>query len=39
MSDQIHPMAPSHLPFYLAPRSGIDTLMLMMALVLIGIIF
>jgi hypothetical protein len=32
-------MAPSHLPFYLAPRSGIDTLMLVMALVLIGIMF
>jgi hypothetical protein len=29
-------MAPHHLPFYLAPGSGIDTLMVVMGLFLIG---
>ena len=32
MSDQLHPLAPHHLPFYLAPGSGVDTLMLVMGL-------
>ncbi|MBB4380767.1 hypothetical protein SAMN05216573_10236 [Bradyrhizobium sp. Rc3b] len=36
MSDQLHPMAPHHLPFYLAPGSGTDTLMVVMGLFLIG---
>jgi hypothetical protein len=38
LSDQLHPMAPHHLPFYLAPGSGTDTLMVVMGLFLIGII-
>lgn len=36
MSDQLHPMAPHHLPFYLAPGSGTDTLMVVMGVFLIG---
>jgi hypothetical protein len=36
LSDQLHPMAPHHLPFYLAPGSGIDTLMVVMGIFLIG---
>lgn len=32
-------MAPHHLPFYLAPASGVDTLMVVMGLFLIGIVF
>lgn len=38
MSEQLHPMAPHHLPFYLAPGSGTDTLMVVMGLFLIGTI-
>ena len=29
-------MAPHHLPFYLAPGSGVDTLMVVMGIFLIG---
>ncbi|MDN3273341.1 hypothetical protein QWJ07_03740 [Frankia sp. RB7] len=36
MSEQLHPMAPHHLPFYLAPGSGVDTLMVVMGIFLIG---
>ncbi|MET4202468.1 hypothetical protein ABIA95_007075 [Bradyrhizobium sp. LA8.1] len=36
MSDQLHPMAPHHLPFYLAPGSGVDPLMVVMGIFLIG---
>ena len=36
LSDQLHPMAPHHLPFYLAPGSGTDTLMVVMGIFLIG---
>lgn len=36
MSDQFHQMAPHHLPFFLAPGSGTDTLMVVMGLFLIG---
>jgi hypothetical protein len=32
-------MAPHHLPFYLAPGSGTDTLMVVMGVFLIGVIF
>ncbi|MGY4625649.1 hypothetical protein ACVWY3_003405 [Bradyrhizobium sp. USDA 4486] len=39
MSDQLHPMAPHHLPFYLAPGSGTDTLTVVMGIFLIGVIF
>ncbi|MCS3759643.1 hypothetical protein GGE24_001780 [Bradyrhizobium centrosematis] len=39
MSDQLHPMAPHHLPFYLAPGSGIDTLMVVMGIFLLGTVF
>ena len=38
MSDQLHPMAPHHLPFFLAPGSGTDTLMVVMGLFLLGTI-
>ena len=36
MSDQIHPMAPHHLPFYLAPGSGTDVLMVVMGIFLVA---
>jgi len=36
LSEQLHPMAPHHLPFYLAPGSGVDTLMVVMGIFLIG---
>lgn len=36
MSDQLHALAPHHLPFYLAPASGIDTLMVVMGIFLIA---
>ncbi|MCK1716770.1 hypothetical protein IVA81_03095 [Bradyrhizobium sp. 141] len=39
MSEQLHPMAPHHLPFYLAPGSGVDTLMVVMGIFLIGVVF
>jgi hypothetical protein len=36
LSDQIHPMAPHHLPFYLAPGSGTDVLMVVMGIFLVA---
>jgi hypothetical protein len=36
MGEQLHPMAPHHLPFYLAAGSGVDTLMVVMGVFLIG---
>jgi hypothetical protein len=36
LSEQIHPMAPHHLPFYLAPESGSDVLMVMMGVFLVA---
>lgn len=36
MDAQIHPMGPHHLPFYLAPGSGIDTLMVVMGVFLVA---
>lgn len=36
LGEQLHPMAPHHLPFYLAPGSGTDTLMVVMGVFLIG---
>lgn len=39
MSEQLHLMAPHHLPFYLAPGSGVDTLMVIMGIFLIGAVF
>ncbi|SIO51688.1 hypothetical protein SAMN05443247_07016 [Bradyrhizobium erythrophlei] len=38
MSEQLHPMAPHHLPFYLAPGSGVDTLMVVMGIFLVGVV-
>jgi hypothetical protein len=35
LSEQIHPMGPHHLPFYLAPGSGTDTLMVAMGIFLV----
>ncbi|WP_245331935.1 hypothetical protein [Bradyrhizobium sp. NAS80.1] len=36
MSEQLHPLAPHHLPFYLAPGSGTDPLMVVMGIFLVG---
>jgi hypothetical protein len=36
LSEQIHPMAPHHLPFYLAPGSGTDVLMVVMGVFLVA---
>ncbi len=36
MSEQIHPTAPHHLPFYLAPGSGTDVLMVVMGIFLVA---
>jgi hypothetical protein len=36
LNDQLHPVAPHHLPFYLAPGSGVDPLMVVMGIFLIG---
>ena len=36
MSEQIHPMAPHHLPFYLAPGSGTDVLTVVMGIFLVA---
>jgi hypothetical protein len=36
LSEQLHPMAPHHLPFFLAPGSGTDTLMVVMGIFLVG---
>jgi hypothetical protein len=36
LSEQIHPMAPHHLPFYLAPESGTDVLMVVMGIFLVA---
>ena len=36
LSDQLHPMAPHHLPFYLAPGSGTDVLMVVMGVFLVA---
>ena len=36
MNAQIHPMGPHHLPFYLAPGSGTDVLMVVMGVFLVA---
>src|SRR3954453_15823326 len=36
LSEQLHPMAPHHLPFYLAPGSGTDVLMVVMGIFLVA---
>src|SRR3981189_99934 len=36
LNEQIHPMGPHHLPFYLAPGSGTDVLMVVMGIFLIA---
>jgi hypothetical protein len=36
VNEQIHAMAPHHLPFYLAPGSGTDVLMVVMGVFLVG---
>ena len=36
LSEQMHPMAPHHLPFYLAPGSGTDVLMVVMGIFLVA---
>jgi hypothetical protein len=39
LTQQIHPMAPHHLPFYLAPGSGVDPLMVVMGVFLVAAVF
>jgi hypothetical protein len=36
LSEQMHPMGPHHLPFYLAPGSGTDVLMVVMGIFLVA---
>ena len=36
MSEQLHPMSPHHLPFFLAPESGTDVLTVVMGVFLVG---
>jgi hypothetical protein len=36
LSEQLHPIAPHHLPFYLAPASGTDILMVVMGIFLVA---
>jgi hypothetical protein len=38
LNEQIHPMAPHHLPFYLAPGSGTDVLMVVMGIFLVAVV-
>jgi hypothetical protein len=38
MNEQLNPMAPHHLPFYLAPESGTDVLMVVMGILLVVIV-
>ncbi|MBR0750839.1 hypothetical protein JQ604_01500 [Bradyrhizobium jicamae] len=39
MTEQLHPLAPHHLPFYLAPAQGTDVLMVVMGVFLVGTVF
>lgn len=36
LNEKIHPMAPHHLPFYLAPGSGTDVLLVVMGIFLVA---
>jgi hypothetical protein len=36
LSEQMHPMAPHHLPFFLAPGNGTDVLMVVMGIFLVA---
>lgn len=36
LNENIHPMGPHHLPFYLAPGSGTDVLMVVMGVFLVA---
>jgi hypothetical protein len=36
LSEQMHPMGPHHLPFYLAPGNGTDALMVVMGIFLVA---
>jgi hypothetical protein len=36
LNDNIHPMGPHHLPFYLAPGGGTDVLMMVMGIFLVA---
>ena len=38
LNEKIHPMGPHHLPFYLAPGSGTDVLMMVMGFFLIAVL-
>lgn len=39
MSEQVHPMAPHHLPFYIVSPGNTDVLMVVTGLILIGAVF
>jgi hypothetical protein len=39
LSDQLHPLAPHHQPFYLAPGEGTDVAMVLMGIFLVATIF
>nr|WP_028162469.1 hypothetical protein [Bradyrhizobium elkanii] len=38
MSDQIHPMAPHHLPFFITPPNEVDVLMVVMGIFLVAVV-
>lgn len=38
MSEQLHPMAPHHLPFFITPPNQVDVLMVVMGLFLIAVV-
>jgi hypothetical protein len=39
LSEQLHPTAPHHLPFFITPRGEIDVLMVVMAIFLVAAVF
>jgi hypothetical protein len=39
LTEQLHPLAPHHLPFYLAAAQGTDVLMVAMGIFLVGTVF
>ena len=39
LTEQLHPLAPHHLPFYLAPGQGTDVLMVAMGIFLVATLF
>lgn len=39
MSEQLHPLAPHHLPFFITPPGEVDALMVAMGILLVGAVF